>query len=175
MILAWKECSTAPPPPALSSTFLSNVDKTDADEQQDASTEPDDSYVTEQRLTLGSALWHPNSSIAVTDISPADLPPPSAPSPPILSLVEETNTTSLDLSCQEDEIEEDWEGKEDNRAIDELEWELASTIDGGRETRAALLEEEEDDELWTHVSTQQLMEDFEHYQEKMKEQEDDTV
>ena len=29
------------------------------------------------RLTLGSALWHP-TAIAVTDISPADLPP-SAP------------------------------------------------------------------------------------------------
>ena len=174
VILAWEECSTAPLPPSLTSTFLSSVNTTDTDKQQDVIVEPNDSHVTEQRFTLGSALWRPNSSIAVPDdIHPADLPP-QAPSP-VLLLAEETKS-SLDLSCQ-DEREEDWEGEEDNRAIDELEWELASTIDGGRETRAALLEEEEEDDttLWSHVSTQQLMEDFEHYQEKMKEQEDDTV
>ena len=187
VMLAWEESSTMWLPTNLTSVFISDVDIT-TEESSTNNTHSCEESVSEQRLTLGGALWRPDHSVAVDKPSDTNLSDfshlvPShacAPSsiPPGEIEIETVNTTTSSLK----EEDENWEGEEDNRAIDELEWELASTIDGGRETRAALLEEEKkeevekveegEDELWSHVSAQQLMEDFEQYQETIKEQDD---
>ena len=176
---AWKECSTAPLLTDLSSMFLSDVDpshKADGDATEEPSSipdaQPDTSHSSsKQPLTLGASIWIPVSSVPVDDpghIDFSDLPPPGADVLPRKSSNLEWETESSTLSCKE----EDWEDEADNMAIEELEWELASTIDGGRETRAELEEEEEGDVIWSHMSMEQLMEDFEQYQDKLKEQED---
>ena len=183
VMLAWEESNTLWLPTNLTSVF---VDITTEESSTNNAHNSEDS-VSEQRLTLGGALWRPDHSVAVhkpsdTNLSDFSHSVPSHACAPSSILpgeieIETANTTTSSLK----EEDENWEGEEDNRAIDELEWELASTIDGGRETRAALLEEEEEEvekgeegenELWSHVSAQQLMEDFEQYQETIKEQDD---
>ena len=187
---AWRECSqlkyTTNTPRDLSCFFLTSVNKQSSLNDVPSHTKTHDTVTEWDTNTLSSTLWLPSSSImeesdkmtsqedsqSQFDISHSDLPPPTSstsnfPSTRHLELVaSETDSDDNEVFLSDSEEERE---KEDESALEDLAWELASLCDN-ESVRETVINVEEEERVWSCLTMDELIHDFEQFQDKVREE-----
>ena len=188
---AWRECSqlkyTTKTPHDLSCFFLTSVNKQSSLHDVPSHTQIHDTSTEWNTNTLSSTLWLPSSSIIEEsdkmasqedsqpqfDISHSDLPPPtsivhnSSSAHYLEPVASETDSDDNEVFLSDSEEERE---KEDQSALEDLAWELASLCDNNESVRETVIDVEDEERVWSCLTMDELIHDFEQFQDKIKEQ-----
>ena len=187
---AWRECSqlkyTTNTPRDLSCFFLTSVNEQSSLHDVPSHTQTHDTIIEWNASTLSSTLWLPSSSIMEEsdkmasqedsqpqfDISHSDLPPPTSSISNLSSthhlepVASETDSDDNEVFLSDSEEERE---KEDQSALEDLAWELASLCDN-ESVRETVINVEEEERVWSCLTMDELIHDFEQFQDEVREQ-----